>query len=455
MEDKAPILKENIMGTMPVHRLLITISLPMIISMLIQSLYNVVDSYFVAKISEDALTAVQLAFPVQYLMIAVSTGTAVGINALLSRKLGQGDQGAVNKAAENGVFLALLSSAAFVLIGVFLAKPFMSWQTDAADIIESGSTYLSICCICSIGIFFGITFGRLLQSTGRTLLSMIGQIAGAVTNIVLDPILIFGLVGMPKMGIAGAAAATVIGQFVGALVDIILNYTKNPEIQMKLRRFKPEWAVIKEIYVVGIPAVLNNAILSVMMFGMNAILIGFSTSATAVLGVYSKLQSFIFMPIIGLNNGMIPILAYNYGAKSKERITKTVKLAAVYASCFALAGLLLFQIFPKPILALFIEEPATMVLGVKALRVISLGFLCGGITFVFCSVFQAMRKAHYSLIVQSLRQLVLILPAAYLLSLTGEVNNVWWSFPIADFIALGICIAMYAKMHKEHIEKIG
>lgn len=454
MNENSPILKENKMGVMPVNKLLVTISLPMIISMLIQSLYNVVDSYFVARISENALTAVQLAFPMQHLMIAVSTGTAVGINALLSRKLGQGDQKAVNKAAENGIFLALISSLIFVLIGLFLARPFMEGQTYVADIVEGGSIYLSICSVCSIGIFCGITFGRLLQSTGRTLLSMIGQLVGAVTNIVLDPILIFGLVGMPKMGIAGAAAATVIGQIFGAVMDIVLNHKKNPEIQLKLRQFRPDWAVIKEIYVVGIPAILNNAILSIMMFGMNAILIAFSTSATAVLGVYFKLQSFIFMPIIGLNNGMIPIIAYNFGAKNKERIKKTVKLASIYASFFALAGLLLFQIFPEPILSLFIEEPTTMVLGMKALRVISSGFLCGGITFVFCSVFQAMRKAHYSLVVQSLRQLVLILPAAYLLSLTGEVNNVWWSFPIADFASLGVCIAMYIKMHKEHIEKI-
>ena len=446
--------RENIMGTMPVGRLLITISLPIMISMLIQSMYNVVDSYFVSKISENALSAVSLAFPMQSLMIAFATGTGVGINSLLSRKLGQKNQQGVNEAASNGVFIAALTSIIFIVFGLFFADDFMTAQTDVAGIVDGGTIYLKICTICSTGVFMSITFARLLQSTGRTIYSMVGQIVGALTNIVFDPILIFGLGFFPEMGVAGAAVATVAGQVVGAGVDITLNHFKNPEIQLSFKGFKPQEAVIKEIYVVGIPAIINNAIMSVMVYGINQILIGFSTAATAVMGVFFKLNSFIVMPVIGLNNGLIPIIAYNFGARKKRRITQAIRLAMICAVSYMALGLLAFQLIPETLLTPFIDRAGTMEMGIHALRRISPGFLSGGVSFVLCSAFQALRKAHYSLVVQVLRQLVLIIPAAYLLSLTGEVNNVWWAFPIADYLSLFVCVGLYFKLLRERISKI-
>lgn len=445
---------ENIMGTMPVGRLLVTISLPIMISMLIQSLYNIVDSYFVSKISENALSALSLAFPIQSLMIAFATGTGVGINSLLSRKLGQKNQQGVNDAARNGVFVAALTSIIFIIFGLFFAHSFMAAQTDVSEIVDGGTVYLQICTLLSTGMFMSITFGRLLQSTGRTIYSMIGQIVGALTNIILDPLLIFGIPPFPQMGIAGAAVATVAGQVVGALVDMTLNHIKNPEIELSFKGFRPSLPVIKEIYAVGIPAIINNAIMSVMTFCLNQILIAFSTSATAVMGVFFKLNSFIIMPVIGLNNGLIPIIAYNFGARKRERITHAIRLAMICAVSYMALGLLAFQLLPELLLTPFIDNPDTMTMGLCALRRISLGFLAGGVSFVMCSAFQALRKAQYSLVVQVLRQLVLIIPAAYLLSLTGNVNNVWWAFPIADYLSLIICILLYMKLLRERIRKI-
>lgn len=442
---------ENIMGTMPEGRLLVTISLPVIISMLIQALYNVVDSYFVAKISENALAAVSLAFPIQNLMIAVAIGTGVGINALLSRRLGENNQKAVNSVAMNGLFLAIFSSLLFIIFGLFFSRIFFESQTDVPEIIEGGTLYTSICTIISGGMFFQITFSRLLQSTGRTIYSMIGQIFGAVINIILDPILIFGLLGMPKMGIGGAALATVIGQILGALMAAWFNFTKNPDIEFKFKGFKPNWGTIKQIYSVGLPAILSTSVTSIMVFGMNKILISFSTSATAVLGIYFKLQSFIFMPIFGLNNGMIPIIAYNYGAKQKNRITKTVKLGLICASSIALIGFLLFQFFTKPILTIFIDSNSTVVIGIVAFKIISIGFLFAGIGIVMISTFQALGYGTCALFLQLFRQLVAILPIAWLLSLSGNIDIVWWAFPIADFLTLAPLLLVYQSIYRKKI----
>ena len=444
-------LRENKMGTMPVNKLLLTISVPMMISMLLQAFYNVVDSYFVSKISENALTAVGLAFPIQNLMIGVAVGTGVGINALLSRRLGQKNQKGVNDTAMNGLFLALISTLIFVLFGLFFSRMFMEMQTDVSEIVEDGTIYLSICTIASAGVFVDITFARLLQSTGLTKYSMIGQLIGAGTNIILNPLLIFGLLGLPKMGIAGSAAATVIGQLLGATVDMTFNLKKNKEIQFKFRGFRPDWKVIKQIYSVGFPAILNTTIVSFMVFGMNLILIGFSKAATAVLSVYFKLQSFIFMPVFGLNNGLIPIIAYNYGAKKPSRIRKSMRLALMYASGIMLFGLLLFQIIPQPILSLFIDKNETMQIGIAALKTISLGFVFSGIVFVVCSVFQALGHGVYALIVQIIRQLVAVLPLAYLLSLTRDVNMVWWAFPSAEIIAAATCFLLYRSVYKKQL----
>ena len=447
-------LPENRMGTMQVNKLLLTISVPMMISMLLQAFYNVVDSFFVSKISENALTAVGLAFPIQNLMIGVAVGTGVGINALLSRRLGQKNQKSVNDTAMNGVFLALLSMLVFVIFGVFFSRKFMEMQTDVLEIVKDGTAYLSICTIASFGIFAEITFSRLLQSTGKTKYSMIGQIVGALTNIALDPIMIFGLLGFPKMGVAGAAVATVIGQLLGATVDLIFNLKKNKEIEFKFRGFRPDWVVIRQIYSVGFPAILNTTIVSFMVFGMNLILIGFSKAATAVLSVYFKLQSFIFMPVFGLNNGLIPIIAYNFGAKKFGRIREAMRFALIYATGIMLFGIILFQLIPQPILSLFIDKEETLAIGIAALKTISLGFVFSGIVFVVCSVFQALGHGVYALVVQIIRQLVAVLPLAYLLSLSGDVNMVWWAFPSAEIIAAAICFLIYRSVYKKQLSEI-
>ncbi|MGI5986493.1 MAG: MATE family efflux transporter [Clostridiales bacterium] len=444
-------LSENMMGTMSENKLLLTISVPMMISMLIQALYNVVDSYFVSKISENALNAVALAFPLQNLMIGVSVGTGVGINSLLSRRLGQKNQKAVNDAAMNGIFLAVLSSLVFVAFGVFFSRMYFESQTKVSEIVEGGTAYLSICTIASFGIFAEITFSRLLQSTGRTMYSMIGQLVGAGTNIILDPIMIFGYLGFPAMGVAGAAVATVAGQILGASVDLFFNLKKNNEIQFKFKGFRPDLQVIRQIYAVGFPAILNTSIVSFMTFGMNRILLGFSTAATAVMGVYFKLQSFIYMPVFGLNNALVPIVAYNYGARKPDRIRKTMLIALMYASGIMLIGILIFQLMPHQILSLFIEKPETFKIGIAALKTISTGFIFSGIILIISAVFQALGHGVYALVVQIIRQLAAVLPLAYLFSLSGDVNMVWWAFPVAEIISALICLAIYRFVVKRQL----
>lgn len=439
------------MGTMSENKLLLTISVPMMISMLIQALYNVVDSYFVSKISENALNAVALAFPLQNLMIGVSVGTGVGINSLLSRRLGQKNQKAVNDAAMNGIFLAVLSSLVFVAFGVFFSRMYFESQTKVSEIVEGGTAYLSICTIASFGIFAEITFSRLLQSTGRTMYSMIGQLVGAGTNIILDPIMIFGYLGFPAMGVAGAAVATVAGQILGASVDLFFNLKKNNEIQFKFKGFRPDLQVIRQIYAVGFPAILNTSIVSFMTFGMNRILLGFSTAATAVMGVYFKLQSFIYMPVFGLNNALVPIVAYNYGARKPDRIRKTMLIALMYASGIMLIGILIFQLMPHQILSLFIEKPETFKIGIAALKTISTGFIFSGIILIISAVFQALGHGVYALVVQIIRQLAAVLPLAYLFSLSGDVNMVWWAFPVAEIISALICLAIYRFVVKRQL----
>ncbi len=447
-------MPENIMGTMDERKLLMKLAVPMMISMLIQALYNVVDSYFVSRLSENALTAVGLAFPIQNLMIGIAVGTGIGINALLSRRLGEKNQKAVNDVAMNGVFLALLSMIVFIVFGIFGARAFFEKQTQIPEIIDMGTDYLAICSIASFGLFFDITYSRLLQSTGKTKVSMIGQIVGAVTNIVLDPIMIFGLLGCPKMGVAGAAIATVIGQILASFVDLHFNLKYNREIRLKLRGFRPSGRVIREIYAVGVPAIVNTTVASVMIYGINLILIAFSASATAVMTVYFKLQSFVYMPVFGLNNGMIPIIAYNFGARRPERIRRTTKIALVYAVVIMLVGIALFQLVPRPILSVFINKSETMEMGVAALRIISLGFVFTGVVFVLCSAFQALSHGVYALIVQIIRQLVGVLPIAYCLSLTGNVNNIWWAFPCAEALGFAVCLLLYRRVKRTQIDKL-
>ncbi len=448
-------IKENKMGFMPVNRLLISMSLPMMISMLVQALYNVVDSIFVSRINENALTAVSLAFPLQSLMIALGTGTGVGMNALLSRSLGEKDFKKADKVAINGVFLAVVSYAVFLLVGLLAVKPFYASQTTDQQILTYGYQYLTIVCCCSFGVYSQFVFERLLQSTGKTFYTMITQTTGAVINIILDPILIFGYFGMPKMGVAGAAVATVIGQVIAAVFAFMINQKKNTEIHLAFKGFKPDKTIIGQIYAVGVPSIIMQAIGSVMTYGMNRILMVFTSTAAAVFGVYFKLQSFIFMPVFGLNNGMVPIIAYNYGAARKDRLIKTMKLSIIYAVSIMLIGLLVFQFFPAQLFMLFDASETMLAIGIPALRIISLSFLFAGFCIVCGSVFQALGNGVYSMTVSIARQLIVLLPVAYLLSRLGNVDYVWWSFPIAEIISLVMTLVFLMLINKKIIRHIG
>lgn len=446
--------QENKMGVMPIGKLIITMSLPIMASMLVQALYNIVDSVFVAKISENALTAVSMAFPIQNLMIAVGTGTGVGVNTLLARNLGAKDYKNVNKIAENAVFLTVMSYLAFLFIGIFGAEIFFRSQTDIEEIIVYGTQYVRICACISFGLFTQIMFERMLQATGKTFYSMLSQGLGAIINIILDPILIFGLFGLPKMGVMGAAFATVIGQIIGGAFAIILNQKVNKEIRISMKGFRPDGRLIKQIYIIGIPSIIMASIGSVMNYGMNKILMGFTSTATAVFGVYFKLQSFIFMPVFGLNNGVIPIVSYNYGAKNRERVLKAIKTSIVMAMVIMIAGLIIFQTIPDVMLKMFDASETMLSIGVPALRIISLSFVFAGFCIGCSSIFQALGYAIYSMIMSVARQLLVLLPAAYLLSLTGKVNLVWLSFPLAEIASLAVCIFYLVRVNKNVISKI-
>lgn len=447
--------EENKMGVMPVNKLLLSMSFPMMVSMLVQALYNVVDSVFVSRINENALTAVSLAFPLQTLMIALGGGMGVGVNAVLSKALGEKDFDRANKAAVNGVFLAGVNFVIFLLVGLFAVEPFYRSQTDDAQIIEYGCQYLTIVCCFGFGIYTQFIFERLLQSTGRTLYTMFTQGTGAIINIIMDPILIFGYFGFPKMGVAGAAAATVFGQIVAGMIALVLNLKKNTDIQLHVKGFRPDPAMIGQIYVVGIPSIIMQAIGSVMTYCMNRILMVFTSTAAAVFGVYFKLQSFVFMPIFGLNNGMVPIVAYNYGAAKKDRLLKTVKLSIIYAVSIMFVGFLVFQIFPAQLFALFDASETMLAIGVPALRTISFSFLLAGFCIIEGSVFQALGNGVYSMLVSVARQLVVLIPVAYLLSRLGNVDYVWWAFPIAELMSLSMTIVFRIRMGRKVIDHIG
>ena len=444
--------KENKMGVMPVKKLIITMSLPMMISMLVQALYNVVDSIYVARLSESALTAVTLAFPLQNLMIALGSGTGVGINALLSRSLGQKKFERSDAAANTGLLLTVFNAVVFLLVGLFAAEWFITTQTTDAEIIAAGAVYLRIVTCCSIGIFFQLTFERLLQSTGLTIYSMISQAAGAIINIILDPIMIFGLFGMPAFGVAGAAYATVIGQISAALIGLFLNLKFNKEIDFSFEKmFHPQLEIIRRIYAVGIPSILMMSIGSVMTYLMNLILISFSTTAAAVFGVYFKLQSFFFMPVFGLNNGLIPVLAYNYGARNKSRIDEALTFSVMVAFGIMVIGTIVMNLFPAQLLGFFNASSEMLKIGVPALHIISVHFPIAAVCIVMGSVFQAFSQSIYSLIISIGRQLVILIPAAWLLAQTGNVNNVWWCFLIAETASLILSVYYFRKIYASHV----
>lgn len=447
--------QENKMGVMPVTKLIITMSLPIMASMLVQALYNVVDSIFVARVSENALTAVSMAFPIQNLMIAVGTGTGVGVNALLARNLGAKDYKKVNNIANHAVFLAIASYLVFLLVGLFGAEAFFRSQTDIEEIIYHGTQYIRICCCLSFGMFIQIFFERMLQATGKTIYSMVTQGLGAIINIILDPILIFGLFGFPKMGVAGAALATVAGQIVSGITGIILNQKKNKEIQIQLKGFRPNFKLVRQIYGIGIPSIIMASIGSVMNYGMNRILLGFTSTAAAVFGVYFKLQSFIFMPVFGLNNGVIPIVSYNYGAGNRERVVKAIKMSIIIALMIMIVGLIIFQTVPDVLLKMFDASETMLTIGIPALRVISLSFLFAAVGIACSSAFQALGYAVYSMLMSVARQLVVLLPVAFLLAMSGEVRLVWFAFPIAEVVSFVVCIFFMLHINKTVISKIG
>ena len=447
-------LQENKMGVMPVGKLLVNMALPMIISMLVQAFYNIVDSVYVSQVSESAVTALSLAFPVQNMQIGFAVGVVVGVNALLSQSLGRKDQESVNWAAGQGVFLALVATALFMLFGFFGGRPYYTMQSTVAETVEGGIAYTSICCIFTVGVFIQVLCERLLQATGRAMQTMILQGTGAIINIILDPVFIHGWWGMPKMGVAGAAVATVIGQCTGAVLGIYLNLRHNPEVQLHVKFMKPNWKVIAPILEVGIPSVVMNGIGSVMNFGMNQILQGFNEVATGVFGIYYKLQSLFFMPLFGINNATISILAYNYGARKPKRIVHTLKLATAVAVCIMLVGLAVFQLFPQALLGIFNPTEEFLAIGVKALRILCLPFPVAAICISLGASFQALGKGSYSTIVSLCRQLIVLLPVAYLLSLTGSVDNVWWSFPIAEVMSALVTGLLFAKLYRQKVKPL-
>lgn len=445
---------ENKMGIMPINRLLVSMSLPMMISMLVQALYNIVDSIFVSQINEYALRAVSLAFPIQSLMIAVAVGTAVGVNAFLSKTLGEKNFEKANEIAVNGIFLAVMSFVVFALVGIFVSAPFFASQTDIVEVQQYGVTYLTICCTASIGIFMQTIFERLLQATGNTFYTMITQGTGAVINLILDPILIFGMFGLPRLGVAGAAIATVLGQMIAAVLAIIFNLKRNKEIKLSFRGFRPNIGLISQIYKVGAPSIVVQSVGSVMTYGMNLILEAFGAAQT-VFGIYFKLQSFVFMPVFGLNNGMVPIIAYNYGAGKRERVIGTIRSSVAFGVGIMLVGLAVMELFPAQLIALFNATEELLLIGVPALRTVCLSFVFAGFCIIAGSSFQALGNGVYSMVISVTRQLCVLLPVAKLFSLSGDVNMIWWAFPIAEIFSVGLSVFFLNRIYKKVIVHIG
>lgn len=450
-------LVENKMGTMPVFKLIFNMSLPIMFSMLVMALYNIVDSIFVGKISDEALAAVSLAFPIQQLMVSFAIGTSVGVNALVSLKLGQKDLKSVNKSAMNGIFLAVVTWIVFFIIGKSICSVYLNSQTENQIIIQYAEDYLDVVLILGFGLFIGAMFERLLQATGRTFLSMISQLFGAIFNIIFDPLLIFGIGIFPEMGIKGAALATVLGQILGSVLSLILNIKKNHDIRFELKNLVPDAKIILQIYKVGIPAILMNSITSFITYFLNLIFKAIPNggdNAITVYGVYFKLNSFIFMPVFGLTSGIIPIIAYNFGAQHKKRILKTIKYSLIIALCIMSFGVILFEAFPRQLFGFFTQTEEIINLGEIALRKIAPSFFGAAIAITLSSVFQAMGKALYSLVISFSRQIVVFLPAAYLLGLTGDVNNVWWCFIIAEFMSVFMSLFYMRRIYKKKISVI-
>lgn len=451
---KTPKLSENKMGTMPIGRLLVNMAVPLMISMLVQAMYNVVDSIYVSRISESAVTALSLAFPIQNLLIGFSTGIGVGVNALLSKSLGEGNPDRANHSAGNGFLLVMIATIGFMLFGVFGSRPYFQMQSSVTETVEGGTQYLAICTIFSFGLFVQVLGERLLQATGRSFYSMIVQLVGAVVNILLDPVFIFGYFGIPAMGVAGAAVATVLAQWVAAVLALVINHKCNHEVHLHFKYLKPNMSVIRPILAVGIPSVVMMGIGSVMTFGMNMILQSFTETATSVFGIYFKLQSFFFMPVFGINNATISIIAFNYGARSSKRIMDTLKKSTISACIIMLLGVLCFQFFPDLLLDIFNPTPEFLTMGRSALRIISLSFPLAAVGIALSGSFQALGNGLYSTFTAVCRQLLALLPAAYLLSLSGNVNLVWWAFPIAELVSFLATLILFLRLYRQKIKPL-
>ena len=450
-------LAENKMGVMPVGKLLFNMALPMIASMLVQALYNVIDSVYISRYSEAAVTALGLAFPVQNVQIGFAVGIGVGINSVLSKSLGEGSREQADRVAGNGIFLSLVATALFILFGLFGTQPYYQMQHASSEILESGIAYTRICTIFTAGIFFEILFERMLQATGRTTHTMITQSLGAIVNIALDPVFIFGVewLGIPAMGAAGAAIATVAGQWAAALLALFFNIKFNPDVHLSFKNILPRMDILKPVLTVGVPAIVMNSISSVMNFSMNQILMGFEAvgeTATGVFSIYYKLQSFFFMPLFGLNNATISIVAFNYGARKPERIIGALKVAVGTALVFMIAGTLAFELIPQVLLGIFELSDTFLELGKTALRIIAIHFPVAAVCIALGATFQALGNGIYSTVTALCRQLVALLPAAYLLSLSGNINAVWWSFPIAEVVSLAATLFFFVRIYRQKVK---
>lgn len=444
---------ENKMGQAPMLKLILSMSLPAMFSMLIQSLYNVVDSIFVAQIGQDALTAVTLAFPIQMLLIAVAVGTAIGINSVVSRRLGEGKQEQANKAATHGLFLGIISGAVFAILGIFFTRPFFEAFTSNQDVIQMGCDYIYVVTICSFAVFLQINIEKTLQATGNMIYPMLFQLSGAITNIILDPILIFGLFGFPVLGVKGAAIATVAGQIVAMIFSMLIIHYKSHDVHMSFRGFRFEWKTVKDIYAVGIPSIIMQSIGFILTTALNAILIGFGNVAVNVYGIYFKLQSFVFMPVFGLTHGLMPILGFNYGARKRERVVSALKIGMVIASIIMGIGTLIFMIIPDKLLLLFNADAEMLEIGTVALRLLSICFVPAAIGITSSTLFQAIGLGTKSLIVSVLRQLVILLPLAYAFSFIG-LNFVWLAFPISETCALFVALFLLYRVFKKNIDAV-
>lgn len=447
-------MEENKMGVMEMKKLLLTMSFPIMISMLVQALYNIVDSMFVARVSETALTAVSLCYPVQMIIVAVACGTGVGVNALLSRYLGEKKYKKANQIALHGIFLAICNWIVFAILGFFFSEAFLRLFSSNEQILEMGVSYMKICTIVSFGVFVQITYERIMQSTGNTIYNMIIQGVGALINIILDPIFIFGYFGIPALGVSGAAIATVIGQIVAMILGIVITQKRIKEVNISIKEWKLDLGMIKNLYKIGFPAILMQSIMSFMTVFMNMILIPYSELAVSVFSIYYKLQQFVFMAVFGMNNALIPIVAYNYGARKRTRILQAIRFSLIISSIIMAVGTIVFEIIPKELLYLFDAKENMLAIGVPSLRIISLSFIFAGISMVLCSVFQALGHANKSLYITLLRQLLILIPLTWGLAKLFGLNVGWWSFPITEAICAGISLVLLVVVRKNTIMKI-